>query len=644
MKDKRVLFLGIDGADPLLMKRFLDEGYLPNIKKFIDSGVANSDLGMLGVQPTITPPNWASLATGAYPGTHGITCYWNHTSGNSLTTLDVGFNSKLCKSEFIWDAADKVGKNAIVFNYPTAWPPTNENIIAVDGTGINPNSRAYCESEAFYIGDVNNTELVAAYHEKNNTGSGCVVEDDIQTADFEVKDYEEKKTEKFVIGDDKRVNATDIKFKIDKYRCPITEKEGVKETVLLMQEGRVRRYGKLIANSNGIYDTLEIYKNKKDSTPMAKVSVGVYSPWIEDYFRLGNTNAKVYYKVKLVEMSDDGSKYKLYRSYILDTTNRKYFYPQDICNELLDNIGPMMHMSNCGLDDVMIETQAEMYTWIEDSILYLAKNKPWDVFYMHCHALDCCNHNYQNLILEEYSGEKADYYLYDVVLKYYEITDHLVERMMELNDGNTVIVLASDHGGMSKEAGCEAPLMGDPWAVGGKVFEDMGYLAIDRSSGVPVIDWSKTRAIGQRSGYVYVNLKGRDPEGIVEPEDYDALVQEITQKLLDYKDENGRRPVCFAFNRYEMEVLGLYGENVGDIYFVFNPEWTRVHGTSLTTHRYKGTSVKAFFAMVGPGVKAGAKLERRIRAVDVVPTVCTLTGLPIPQDCEGAVIYQALEK
>ncbi|HVJ50018.1 alkaline phosphatase family protein [Desulfitobacterium sp.] len=59
MGEKRSLFLGIDGADPLLMSRFLDEGYLPNIKKFIESGTANKDLGMLGVQPTITPPNWA---------------------------------------------------------------------------------------------------------------------------------------------------------------------------------------------------------------------------------------------------------------------------------------------------------------------------------------------------------------------------------------------------------------------------------------------------------------------------------------------------------------------------------------------------------------------------------------------------------
>lgn len=462
--------------------------------------------------------------------------------------------------------------------------------------------------------------------------------------DFEFRDYEENQTESFVIADDKRTNATNIKFKIDRYNCPIKDKDGELTTVLLLNQGRTRRYGRLVKNADGKYDTMEILKKRSDETPIGTVKVGEYSDWIEDEFTFTNITSKVYYKVKLIDLAEDASSYTLYRSYILDASNKKYFYPQTIADELLENVGPMLHMSACGFDDVMLETMAAEYEWIENSMIYLGKNKPWDVFYMHCHALDCCNHNYQNLCLPEYTGEKADYYM-NIVREYYKITDHLVKRMMEtFDDGNTVIVLASDHGGMSKAEDCETPLVGDPWSVGGKVMEDLGYLSVDRSSGVPVIDWSKTVALGQRSGYIYINLKGRDPEGIVELKDYDSLVKKIKNDLLDYKDEQGRRPVAFAFDRDEMEVLGLYGSTVGDIYFVFNPEWTRVHGTSLTTHSYKGTSVKAFFAMMGAGVKAHNLIERRVRAVDVVPTVCALTGIPVPKDCEGAVIYQALEQ
>lgn len=444
MAKNRVLFLGIDGADPMLMSRFLQEGALPNIQKFINNGTANKDYGMLGVQPTITPPNWASLATGAYPGTHGITCYWNHEAGNPLTKLDVGFNSKLCRSEFIWDSAVKAGGDAICFNYPTAWPPTNEKIIAVDGTAINPNSHGYCEPEGIYFGDIKNPEVESELHEKNNTGAGCMVEDDIESQDFEFRDYEGNQSESFVVADDKRVDATSIKFKIDRYDCPIRELEGDPVTAFVLNQGRTRRHGRLLKNSEGIYDGIEIYRNKE---VMGTCRVGEYSDWIEDEFTFSNITAKVYYKIKLISMASDGSQYSMYRSYILDTSNKKYFHPRDIYDELLDHVGPMLHMSMCGFDDIMLETMDAEYRWIEDSMAYLGKNKPWDVFYMHCHALDSCNHNYQNYILEEYSGDKADYYM-DIVRSYYKITDHLVARMVEeFDDGHTMIVLASDHGG-----------------------------------------------------------------------------------------------------------------------------------------------------------------------------------------------------
>ena len=75
------MVLGVDGMDPALTK-FMDEGKLPNIKQYVERGACREDLVLLGAMPTITPPLWATLATGAYPETHGITC-----SGDSLKKL-----------------------------------------------------------------------------------------------------------------------------------------------------------------------------------------------------------------------------------------------------------------------------------------------------------------------------------------------------------------------------------------------------------------------------------------------------------------------------------------------------------------------------------------------------------------------------
>ena len=71
----KLLLLGVDGMDPRFTKRLVDEGKLPNVQKLIERGAAREDLMMLGANPTITPPMWATLATGCYPMTHGIMDY-----------------------------------------------------------------------------------------------------------------------------------------------------------------------------------------------------------------------------------------------------------------------------------------------------------------------------------------------------------------------------------------------------------------------------------------------------------------------------------------------------------------------------------------------------------------------------------------
>lgn len=112
MNDRKVIILGIDGMDPKLCKRFLDEGKLPNIQKMLSIGAAREDLMMLGGVPTITPPMWTTLSTGAYPMTHGITCYFN-TLGNELGKLENNFDSTKVKAEQLWEVSAKAGKKPL---------------------------------------------------------------------------------------------------------------------------------------------------------------------------------------------------------------------------------------------------------------------------------------------------------------------------------------------------------------------------------------------------------------------------------------------------------------------------------------------------------------------------------------------------
>jgi len=69
---EKVMLLGIDGMDPKFSRVLVDEGKMPNLAKLIAKGSARHDLRLLGAVPTITPPMWTTLATGAYPMTHGV--------------------------------------------------------------------------------------------------------------------------------------------------------------------------------------------------------------------------------------------------------------------------------------------------------------------------------------------------------------------------------------------------------------------------------------------------------------------------------------------------------------------------------------------------------------------------------------------
>ena len=60
------------------------------------------------------------------------------------------------------------------------------------------------------------------------------------------------------------------------------------------------------------------------------------------------------------------------------------------------------------------------------------------------------------------------------------------------------------------------------------------------------IDWEKTKAVAVRTSYIWINLKGRDEFGIVEPEDKYAVEEQIIDDLYRYRNANGDRIIAMA--------------------------------------------------------------------------------------------------
>ena len=103
----------------------MKQGVLPTFARLIKGGVWADHC--LVPHPTITPPNWTTIVTGAWAGTHGITCFNVHKPGDPLTQVHQGFLAEDCHAEYIWNAAARAGKRTILINYPSTWPNSVKN-------------------------------------------------------------------------------------------------------------------------------------------------------------------------------------------------------------------------------------------------------------------------------------------------------------------------------------------------------------------------------------------------------------------------------------------------------------------------------------------------------------------------------------
>jgi predicted AlkP superfamily phosphohydrolase/phosphomutase len=174
------------------------------------------------------------------------------------------------------------------------------------------------------------------------------------------------------------------------------------------------------------------------------------------------------------------------------------------------------------------------------------------------------------------------------------------------------------------------------------------------------VDWSRSRAYAQgQIGPIHFNLKGREPQGIVEPgAEADALRQEIIDRLRQVRDPESGEAVVGEIFRPEALYAGPHLNRAADI--VFTPRFeakrgqipgfgevdfgtNRVlapmnRGGVTAVHRLNGV-----FMAYGEPIRPGTWLEGA-QITDVAPTALHLAGLPVPEDMDGHVLSAALQQ
>ncbi|MDP9192491.1 MAG: alkaline phosphatase family protein [Acidobacteriota bacterium] len=242
----------------------------------------------------------------------------------------------------------------------------------------------------------------------------------------------------------------------------------------------------------------------------------------------------------------------------------------------------------------------------------------------------------------------------DAVLKSYQLMDEIAgDAMRAAERKNALLIVASDHG----FASFRRHVHYNTWLVlngymtlktGVQVKDRNVEMLFDQGQFWENVDWSKTRAYAMGLGEVYVNLKGRESQGIVEPgADYDALKKELQTRLVAMVDpETNEHPVRRVLTREE--AYKQFDPNMIPDLFVMNNDGYRVSWqTSL------GGVPKVLFednkavwsgdhCSVDPEIVKGIFFTNRklvsSRApyiADVYPTVLGALGVKAPYEMDG---------
>ena len=268
--------------------------------------------------------------------------------------------------------------------------------------------------------------------------------------------------------------------------------------------------------------------------------------------------------------------------------------------------------------------------------------------FSHYHNVDLQTHNYVKYL------KKRDTSRYDEseVLKFaeatYQTTDEYLGTFLHYLDEGWTIILCSDHG-LNCCEGDGSYIMGDCGYVNVDPLRKLGYTVLKRDADgneMREIDWEKTTAYQTRSNSIYINVKGRDPHGIVDPADKYEMEERVITDLYGVRDpETGHRIVSLALHNKDAVLLGLGGSRCADITCFVHDDYSCGHGNGLSTAQgYNDTSLSPIFVAAGPGIKKGFTTDRVIREVDVAPTVSLLLGVDVPAECEGAPVYQILSE
>lgn len=630
----KVILIGIDGMDPRLSERLMDQGLLPNLAKLRQKGGYRP----LGTSiPPQSPVAWANFITGAGPGSHGIFDFIHRDPERqaapffSIATTDKGHGH--------WE----VGKHKIQLSmWPFNHTPDTTHLLRqgtpfwdyLDEAGI----------ESTFYGLPSNYPPSESQHNHHHCLSGMGTPDLLGT------------------------NGTYQHFSENGPILPKDEPGGRRSRLVFNHEtARVKLMGpqnSFLVKPEPVTMPFEIHRDR-----IAKAAVidiqgqrivlkeGQWSPWIKLDFEL-STPALVpsehVHGICRFYVQAVTPNFRLYVSPLNSDPSDSALpitEPAGFSKRIVDRFGLFgtsgfqedhKAFTNGVFTDEEFRVQADMVL-AERLGLFKSALDDYDegMLFFYFSSTDLQSHMFwwdSDLPHPTRSPEQADMY-FKHIWGLYQIFDKLVgDVLKQVGDEATVIVM-SDHG----FANFTRQFNLNSW------LRDNGYLGPPNATSVlGDVDWTKTRAFGMGLNGLYLNLKGREKQGLVTPEDREALIQELCTKLEALRDVNGQQVVRKVYRTdevYSGPATALAPDLIVGYRRGYRASWDTCLGDMTGDVMQDNTSPWCADHCADAAEVPGVIFSNRPitladpALIDMGPTVLQAFGLDIPASMKGKSVF-----
>ena len=265
---------------------------------------------------------------------------------------------------------------------------------------------------------------------------------------------------------------------------------------------------------------------------------------------------------------------------------------------------------------------------------HLVKSRPWDFAMAVDMGPDRLHHGFWKYFDPAHHKHEPGHPLATAIPDYYRLADaEIGELLKQVGDDTTVLVM-SDHGAKRMDGG----ICINEWMMR----ESLLTLSAPVKGITPFakapIDWSGTVAWGEGGYYsrIFMNVKGREPEGIIEAGDYEKVRDDLAARLEGMTDESGRvlGTKVYKPEKIYREVRGVAPDLIvlfGDLHW--RSVGTFGHGTVWVYENDTGPddanhAMHGLYILAGPHVTARGRHDGRWN--QIAPTLRGLLGLPAP--------------